>query len=485
MKIKNKISVAPQSKQLEEIAKELKRCNVTLYCYACKRNLVKGSCPQTGESLNHCPNADRHVFKSYVGVPGTRQRKTKRLQAKDWLSAIQEAILFKEKIKSGNYIEESKPANEIDSIRAEKISPVLLGHCIARYIGWLNNENVPEHQQRERSREYLAEVERALKIKLDCLQSKGYDVASLKAEELNNEMVGKIYAYLLKEKKYAYATFNKYVTIYVSFVSWMNKELNLSIRNWFETIERKKPAYNPKSISREIFEKLLVKITPENGIKEYTEGKKRIRNYYRYWLKDAFRLALHTGLRREELINLKFSHISDENKDDIPDLITAENIKVNRIQGRVDQSEKKFKHVPITKALLQILNDLGYEQHKGEDRFLLANEIKAKRKRAMGDILSRGFTHFYEKLNEKEKLNFGCLRKTYITQLNLQYGGNAKFISDHSDEAVVGNHYIDPKLVASVAKDFEVFPETSERKEELEKIRDNKIQKEQNINLGK
>ena len=91
----------------------------------------------------------------------------------------------------------------------------------------------------------------------------------------------------------------------------------------------------------------------------------------------------------------------------------------------------------------------------------------------MSDILSRGFTHYYDQLNTGRKLTFKCLRKTYITNLEIYMGaGNTKAITGHSGDQVIERNYIDKKEMAKAARGFNVFSTEKERANDLKEIRD-------------
>ena len=90
----------------------------------------------------------------------------------------------------------------------------------------------------------------------------------------------------------------------------------------------------------------------------------------------------------------------------------------------------------------------------------------------MSDVLSRGFTHYYNQLNTGRKLTFKCLRKTYITNLEIfMGGGNTKAITGHSDDQVIERNYIDKKEMAKAAQGFNVFSKEAERTDGLKDLR--------------
>ncbi len=129
---------------------------------------------------------------------------------------------------------------------------------------------------------------------------------------------------------------------------------------------------------------------------------------------------------------------------------------------------------------------MGFSSQKGTDNFILAPEINISRKRVMSDILSRGFSHYYDQLNTGRKLTFKCLRKTYITNLQIYMrGGDIKSITGHAEGSnVIETNYIDKKEIAKAGKNFSVFPNEN-RTQELEKIRTKTKSKTKNREVEK
>jgi len=456
---------------------------LTIFCYRCKTNITSEICKTTGKSIKQCPYGDKHVYKVYVHVPGTKnQRKTKTLETRDINEAIKQAIEFEKEIKENTHrievYKEMKP--EIKKEGQVSTEPHLLINALSRHIGWLHNEGVPAHLIKERSTEHIKDVERAFKSLLLCLKESGYNLSTLLIEDIDDKMVGEVYSYL-ESKKLANRTFNKHIGFFTSFLKWYAEEYNSSIRNWFERVKRKKLNPNPEAITRSEYEALLNKITPENGVKEYRGSVKETRNVYRTWLADAFRLALATGRRREEVVNLKWNNILES---DGVQYIKVEDFKVNRIQNRNSEEEKKFIYIPVTDSLEKLLNELGYEKYKNIDNYILAPEIKTSRGRVMSDILSRGFTHYYDQLKTGRNLTFKSLRKTYITNLEIFMGsGNTKAITGHSGDQVIQRNYIDKKEMAKAARGFNVFLTETERVDDLKEIRTATNDKAQEKNL--
>jgi integrase len=179
-------------------------------------------------------------------------------------------------------------------------------------------------------------------------------------------------------------------------------------------------------------------------------------------------MSVEASGRREEILSLKFSDII-EYKDGTKNIRT-EDFKVNRIQNRNESGKKKFNFIPVTASLLVLLNELDYERNKDTDNFILAPEITKNRTRIMADILTKGFSHYYDQLNTGEHLTFKSLRKTYVTNLEI-FMGNAKAITGHSSDEVLRGHYLDQESISRAARNYSVFPATDNRKESLEQIR--------------
>jgi integrase len=427
------------------------------------------TCKLTGKSLKNCPNGDKHAFKIYAHVPGTKnERKTKKLDTRNLDEAIRQAIEFKNQIKE-NHNKKDLQAETPKETQSQTNKPQKMTQVMARYIGWLHNEGVPAHKIKTRSIEHIKDVERAFRVLAESLKSHHHDLSSLSIHDLNDHIVGEIFTYL-EDKQFANRTFNKYFSYYTSFLKWYGEEYRQPIINWFEEVQRKKINPNPEAITQEEYKALLQKITPENGLKEYAKGVKPKRNMYRPWLRNGIRLALETGRRREEIINLAWANIQESEGVKI---IKTEDFKVNHIQRRKSEEEKKFIYIPVTDSLWSLLQELDYEKYRNTENYILAPDLKNGRTRVMSDILSKGFTHYYDQLNTGRKLTFKSLRKAYITQLQIfMQGGDTKAITGHSDNQVIERNYIDKKEMAKAAQSFNVFSKEPERAEELKGLRD-------------
>ena len=138
----------------------------------------------------------------------------------------------------------------------------------------------------------------------------------------------------------------------------------LKIKNPFVGVARRAELIDKTIVTKSEFRKLIQSIDPEKGFKTYPSGERK--NFYRPWLVSAYKLALETGLRREEFMSIKFSDIITDKKGN-PLLIKIENYKVSRSRGVSGTKNATIKHIPITKGLKDLLDELGYEDKKGSN----------------------------------------------------------------------------------------------------------------------
>lgn len=455
---------------------------LVVYCVSCNAN-VYDNCRQTGQTLKNCPKGEKHRFKLYFQPKGANKRITKTFDTRDLDMAITQAIAYKNEWSEKKYLEKTEPENKdiINKPEKKHATPTLLIHLMAKYIGFLNNEGVPSHRVKERSTAHIKNVEHSFKIFYECLSKAGYSVNTFRYDQIDDRIIGDLFTFLTEEKQFSNRTFNKYFSYFTSFATWAKKQ-GYGVQNFFEEAPRKKIRPNPQAINKEEFDNLIKATTLENGVSIDKNNIKR--NYYRDWLPFAFRLAL-TGARREELINLKFSDCVTDKEGNII-YMECPDIKVNRQQGVTNKEDMKIKYLPVSKDLAALLYEMSYEEHKNTDTYILAPGIRLQRNKVMADALSKGFQHFYSKLNTERHLTFKSIRKAFITSVSLFTGGNAKMITGHSDDAVIQKHYLDQKVIAKSFQNFEVFPSENNEDKRISELNNVREQSKNNqINLEK
>ena len=97
---------------------------------------------------------------------------------------------------------------------------------------------------------------------------------------------------------------------------------------------------------------------------------------------------------------------------------------------------------------MELLNELGYEDFKNSDLYILAPNRKVKYTTMMAD-LSKGFSHYYKQAFPDEKpRKFKVLRKTYLSYLNKYVGNDTIELSSHGSMRTLNKHYVDAEVVA-------------------------------------
>jgi hypothetical protein len=167
---------------------------------------------------------------------------------------------------------------------------------------------------------------------------------------------------------------------------------------------------------------------------------------------------------------MKWNNIHEDDQGNLL-YIQAIDFKVSRQKGLEGNNQKPI-YVPITDELKDLLFRMGYEIYKGSDKYILAPEESMQRD-TIGKFMTHSFPHFFKLLGTGRNLSYKCLRKTYISRLSAFMGiDNARLITKHSGTQVMENHYVDKKVIAHTAKNFKMFDQATEnRQNEIEKIR--------------
>lgn len=457
-------------------SKKIRGVRVVVYCCKCKREYTTGICHKT--KGNNCLFAEtHHAFRYYLHVPenGGNKRQARILKGvKNIEEAQRIAMNHKQELRNGRVTQPPiLTKSTIETIQPKEELPQLKD-MLARHLDVLSNHNIAPHLHKKLSKDYINDISRGYRYLAQSLQESGYDLNSFAVVSIDDTAVGKIHNFFLNKDglNFSDRSYSKYMQYYSTFLDWCQ---GIGKVNYFKKVPKRITIYTPEIITQKDFEKLLSVITPENGIQITPGQKKQTRNMYRSWLVHAFKISLETGRRRPEVVSMKWSDIYSENS--IPIYIKVADSKVNNIM-KLERGEMKYVYVPVTSTLHELIKD-GYQKYleTKQDGYIIAPEITEKREEKMCDAMSRGFSNYYKLINpnEKEQLSFGCLRKTYLTQLEIHSKGQTAIVSGHGSggKTVLSRHYIDPRAIASVnvAKNFSVFPEEIKRNKELSEFR--------------
>jgi len=232
------------------------------------------------------------------------------------------------------------------------------------------------------------------------------------------------------------------------------------MKNPFRFYTRQK-VQNPniETISKEEFKSILNAVDNFDPIM-VLGGKGERKNMYRPYLKDGFKLFLLTGGRREEVVDLKWADIyEDENG---TKFFMINNLKVERI---LNSNNSRKKYFPINEDLYDFLLGMGYNEKKGTSDYILFPERKVKSTTIMND-LSKSFTHYKKGAGIKKEISLKSLRKTYISWVNKVMGNKTGLLTSHSNNDVIEKYYLDPKILSTIktgAMKIRVFGENSSR----------------------
>jgi integrase len=428
---------------LLKVPTKFSRCGIKVKCLKCKWQLNGKTCHQDRDkpqSLSKCQHKDQHRYNLVVSVPnGDNARRMKVLDTRNFDVAIEEMNRFKQALNVNGY---HKTEEKIEVARPTFVS------YVCEYLNSMSNVNTPLHLVRKITPKHLTETTTVLKRFSIAMKKGGYNIEIMNLKDINDRHVELFYKYINFELKLSNVSYNKYFTIMKAFYNWCIKVKECDIRNPFAKAKLVFEKHDNRIFTRCEFERILLATTPENGT---STRSKENRNYYRPWLVDAYRLCLETGMR-SDYINLKWdSLITLENGVEI---FGVSNLKVNRIKTGEDTG-KYLRYIPVTKSLKKLLIELGYNEKKGTDAYLLEAGGEQSRK-YLSELITRSFSWFAMKA-DITGLSIKHLRKTYITKLTMAMGSLAKTYTGHSNEAVLQNHYLSQAYLTSNLKEFDVL----------------------------
>jgi integrase len=415
------------------------KCGVSVKCLQCKCN-VTDKCGLTKKNVKYCQHIDKHRYNLTVCIPGTEnKRRLKILDTTNFETALIEMQKFRSELKTQGY---HKVKTNTKSVTA----PTLLDFATA-YLNSMSGENTPAILIRLKSQSHIDDCQRAIFRFGMVLKKAGYCYETIKLEEISDTEVSLYHEYLLNELKLKPRTYNKHIAAMRTLYTWATRVKDYKGSNPFNHVELRNQITKEKNIiTKEEFDKLLSVVKYENGFDA------RNKNLYKDWLPAAYRLAVETGLRREELMTLKYSDVVQLDNNKL--VFRISNLKVNRIRNGEDDGNY-IKNIPVTKSLMQLLMDLGYSEKQNTDAYIIDRQEGTELSYMM-DLLSRSFTHFI-KLATNRKIEFKDLRKTYITHLTMALGSNSKIFTGHSNDDILKVSYLSNAFMAGKLSDFKMF----------------------------
>src|SRR6476620_512811 len=386
-----------------------------------------------------CKHYDKHRYRMHVHVPNTKRgEKSKVLKSLTYNEALEEAFMFSKEMVANNY-EAVKPVTEGNNYS--------LADAIMKYYQYLGGNHQHAHKRKDVSTDYQKECYRYCKFFADVVK-KGRDITRTLACETSQNDVAAFYIWA--EDRYNPKTFNKAMAVVKAFFDFLIEVEKVQMENPFEVyVTKRVEKKNPRALTINEFRKIMEAVDSAEPI-QYLNGKGEKKNMYRPYLKNAFRLFLLTGGRREEVISLKWNQI----------LITMEGTKFFRLNNLKVMRQKKArniksdtapKFVPINSDLSDLLFEMGYEELKDNDDYVLFPERTVKSMTLMNNI-SKAFTHYRIAAGIEKEVNLSDLRETYLTWVNAVLNKDTKILSSHSSNGVLENHYLDRTVLSAIER---------------------------------
>jgi integrase len=370
---------------------------------------------------------DRQKYKAVLRQDGSR--KTRDLKALEYDDAIKELLEFKHEL--------SNPILFVSKTPKVEVKMELLKDCIMMFADWLENVDVPRHQQRPRSSGYITTTVQYIIRFSKFLEDNKFELNKFKIYDLNDAIVGKYYDYLDETCKMA-STHNHNTKALKNFNNFLINHKGFNVPNYFGKIKLKYEGMNPTSIKDDDFKKLLKVISGEDSIEIHPNGRRK--NMYRPYTKDAIELVAYTGMRIEETMVLKFSDIVLDNEGNIQHLVGTD-LKFERAHNWNNTKEPKKVMIPTSIELENLLNRLEYKKYLGADKYLIADDYDISRKTLKTQI-SHSFTFFRKKAGLSNNFSIKHLRKTFLTKLHTKTGFIESLGYQRSAKVTL-NNYID------------------------------------------
>lgn len=418
--------------------KKPKFTGMKIYCTTCCRDNPT------------CRHFDKHVYRIRLHIKGSEKSvRSKTLSGHDYDAAVIQAMAFKkEMLKHGFRREREKKAV------TPKVTRHTLVTAILKYDLYLAGKHEFIHLRKHVSDSHRKEMIRFCIYFADIIK-KTDDAKSLSITAITQQHVAAFYQWA--ENQFAPKTFNKAMAALKAFFEFVIKVEKAKMDNPFAVyITKKSEKRLVQTLSQEEFVKILSAVDTASPIAILGNGVKK--NMYYPCLKDAFRLFLFTGGRREEVVELKWSDI----------MITMQQVRFFQVVNRKVQKQRdaknsstatQDKYFPINADLQQLLDEMGFEANKGMSQYILDPERKVSTKTIMARI-SAAFTHYRKAAGIEKDISLDELRKTYLTWMNVVMNSETKVLSSHTSDAVLETHYYDPKILSTIEKaalEFKVF----------------------------
>lgn len=264
----------------------------------------------------------------------------------------------------------------------------------------MEDVDVPSHKKKNYDEKYLQNELRNILDFKECMP----DFDLLLVRDVNDDHVALFHDYL--SERVANKTYNhKMYTMRSAFKYFV--KLSYPIKNPFEEIKNKATTARKNFVELEDFKKLLKTTTQENGIAyEKSNGEIKRKSLYRDWLTDFWELALYTGGRREDVAELRLSHIKEKH--------------VEVYDFKNSKKKDVIRWVARSKEFDDLLEKLTAKYGLEEEDYLI--EPRDTRRKTIMNHASKAFTHYWRQLDAGYHATMYSLKDTHITLMIMRYG---------------------------------------------------------------
>ena len=391
------------------------------------RNGIKIWCRKCRQNNTGCKHFDYQNYRANYIDPITGKHKSKILLATEYDDAVVEAINFKKGLAQQPNL---KPTNN-------EGNDYTLGDAIVKYHMYLNGDTEYQQYNKKLTPKYIKETIGFL-VKFHDSVRENRKIKWIKPPQINRSDVSYFFGKI--KEKYHPKSVNNIIQSLTTFFDFLINKEDIEMKNYFkECVSLQVPKRTIHTLNKEEFDAILNAVDSYTPTKLNKNGTKE--KMYYPWMKNAFKLFLFVGGRREEVVSLRWSDYFVSNVG--TKFFMIRNLKVERIQ----KTDKSFSGLaPICKDLEDMLIELGLEEKKHTDEKI----IDPNEEFALSSIMEKitdAFTHYRIGAGVLKPFTLKDLRKTYLTWMHHELGENTGKITSHAGTKILKDHYIDPQVL--------------------------------------
>lgn len=405
---------------------------------------LKIFCKTCNKDNANCKHYNNQVYRVRIHIPGTKNSvRTKKIEATDYREALKEAIAFEEELNACDFttIVSTEIEKQVEEVNGNDYS---LADAVIRYSQYLDGESSYAHLKKDITAGHRKELWRYCKYFSQNVHKKK-NITKLRVKYVSRDEVSNFYIWA--QKKYKEKTLKKCMNSLKGFFEFLIDIEEVEMKNPFRSyVIHESVSSVIETITKQEFEAVLNAIDPDNSMLQLG-GKGQRKDMYRPYLEVGFKLFLLSGCRREEVVDMRWNNIFiSPNK---TKFFMVKNLKVMRAKK---SKEEIYKYIPINDDLFNLLKEMGYNEKKSTDDYILFPERGEIECLSICNQLSKSFTYYRIRAGIKKEISLNNLRKTYLTWVNQAMNQDTKILSSHSTDGVLKEYYLDPTILSAIEK---------------------------------